>query len=169
MMEAASELNVHGHKDTEREVIARAVAWAESRPEAERKTEAGQKFFAQALYAAGRRDEAGGIFGSLAAGYPENIDYQGSLGTLAARRGDREGAMKISNELASIDRRFLSGRHTYWRACIASLLGEKERAVALLRESFSQGRFYRVGLHRDINLEPLWDFPPFKELLRPKG
>ena len=45
MMEAASELNVHGHKDTAREVIARAVAWAESRPEAERKTEAGQRFF----------------------------------------------------------------------------------------------------------------------------
>jgi hypothetical protein len=45
----------------------------------------------------------------------------------------------------------------------------KERAVALLRESFSQGRFYRVGLHRDINLEPLWDYQPFKELLRPKG
>jgi tetratricopeptide (TPR) repeat protein len=169
MMEAASELNAHGHKDVAREIIAEVIAWAESRPEAERKTEAGQRFFAQALYGAGRWDEAGGIFGSLASGHPEDIDYQGSLGTLAARRGDREGAMKVSNELAAIDRRFLNGIHTYWRACIASLLGEKERAVALLRESFSQGRFYRVGLHRDINLEPLWDYQPFKELLRPKG
>jgi tetratricopeptide (TPR) repeat protein/predicted Ser/Thr protein kinase len=169
MMEAASELNAHGHKDAARETIARAVTWTESRPEAERKTEAGQRFFAQALYGAGRWDEAGEIFGSLAAGHPENIDYQGSLGTLAARRGDREGAMKISNELAAIDRRFLDGVHTYWRACIVALLGEKERAVALLRESFSQGRSYRVGLHRDINLEPLWDYQPFKELLRPKG
>jgi serine/threonine protein kinase/tetratricopeptide (TPR) repeat protein len=169
MMEAASELNAHGHKDVAREIIAEVIAWAESRPEAERKTEASQKFFAQALYGAGRWDEAGGIFGSLASGHPEDIDYQGSLGTLAARRGDREGAMNVSNELAAIDRRFLNGSHTYWRACIASLLGEKERAVALLRESFSQGRFYRVGLHRDINLEPLWDYQPFKELLRPKG
>jgi len=91
------------------------------------------------------------------------------LGSKNARRGDREGAMKISDELAAIDRRFLFGRHTYWRACIAAHLGEKERAVALLRESFSQGRSYRVGLHRDINLEPLWDYQPFKELLRPKG
>jgi serine/threonine protein kinase/tetratricopeptide (TPR) repeat protein len=169
MMEAARELYAHGHRDASREIAAKAIEWAESRPEAERKTEAGQGFFANALYFAGRWDEAGGIYGSLAAGHPEDIDYQGYLGTLAARRGDREGAMKISNELATIDRRFLFGSHTYWRACIASLLGEKERAVALLRESFSQGRGYRVGLHRDINLEPLWDYQPFKELLRPKG
>jgi serine/threonine protein kinase/tetratricopeptide (TPR) repeat protein len=169
MMEAARELYAHGHKDTARGIIAAAVEWAENRPEAERKTEASQGFFAQALYTARRWDEAGGIYGSLTAGHPENIDYQGYLGTLAARRGDREGAMKISNELATIDRSFLFGSHTYWRACIASLLGEKERAVALLRESFSQGRSYRVGLHRDINLEPLWDYQPFKELLRPKG
>jgi len=24
-------------------------------------------------------------------------------------------------------------------------------------------------LHRDIDLESLWDYPPFKEILRPKG
>jgi hypothetical protein len=77
--------------------------------------------------------------------------------------------MRISEELAVIDRRFLFGRPTYWRACIAALLGEKERAVALLKEAFSQGRRYGVSLHRDIDLEPLWDYPPFKDLLRPKG
>jgi len=169
MLEAATELYAHGNKDAPREVIARAIEWAENRPEAERKTAAFRVFYANALNFAGRWDEAGGIFGSLAAGHPENIDYQGSLGTWAARRGDREGAMKISGELAAIDRRFLYGRQTYWRACIASLLDEKERAVALLKEAFSQGRPYRVGLHRDFNLEPLWDYAPFKELLRPKG
>ena len=77
--------------------------------------------------------------------------------------------MKISEELGKIDRRFLFGRHTYWRACIATLLGEKDRAVALLKEAFGQGRSYGVDLHRDIDLEPLWDYPPFKEILRPKG
>jgi len=71
--------------------------------------------------------------------------------------------------LAAIDRRFLFGGHTYWRACIASLLGEKEQAVALLKEAFSQGCGYGVHLRQAIDLEPLWDYPPFKELLRPKG
>jgi hypothetical protein len=105
----------------------------------------------------------------LAAERPDNIDYKGYLGTLAARRGDREEALRISTELESIDRPYLFGSNTYWRARIASLLGDRERAVALLREAFAQGREYGVYLHRDMDLEPLRDYPPFQELLRPKG
>jgi tetratricopeptide (TPR) repeat protein len=169
MMEAALKLYAHGHKDASREFAAMAIEWAEGRPEAERKTDATRSFYADALYLAGRFDEAGKIYGSLTSEQPDNIDYQGRLGSLAARRGDRDEAMRISEELAVIDRRFLFGRPTYWRACIAALLGEKERAVALLKEAFSQGRRYGVSLHRDIDLEPLWEYPPFKDLLRPKG
>jgi tetratricopeptide (TPR) repeat protein len=169
MMEAARELYAHGYKEASREFADRAIEWAESRPEAERKTDATRSFCANALYFAGRFDEAGKIYASLAAEQPENIDYQGYLGTLAARREDREGATKLSEELAGLTRPFIRGRHTLWRARIAALLGEKEQAVALLKEAFSQGSYYGVSLHRDIDLEPLWDYPPFKELLRPKG
>jgi hypothetical protein len=88
---------------------------------------------------------------------------------LAARRGDREGATRIFEELGKIERPYLFGNHLYWRACIAALLGEKERAVALLKEAFSQGLDYGVYLRQEIDLEPLWDYPPFKDLLRPKG
>jgi hypothetical protein len=77
--------------------------------------------------------------------------------------------MRISEELAKLERPLYLGDRLYWQACIASLLGEKERAVALLKEAFSQGLEYSVNIHRDIALEPLWDYPPFKELLRPKG
>jgi hypothetical protein len=77
--------------------------------------------------------------------------------------------MRVSEELGKIERPFLFGGHTFWRARIAALLGEKERTVALLKEAFSQGRNYGVYLHRDIDLMPLWDYAPFKELLRPKG
>jgi serine/threonine protein kinase/tetratricopeptide (TPR) repeat protein len=169
MMEAARELYAHGHKDEGREMAAAAIEWAESRAEAERKTKARQEFYADALYFAGRLDEAGRIFESLAAGDPENIDFQGYLGTLAARRGDREGAMRVFEELGKLERPFLLGSHLWWQARIASLLGEKERAVGLLREAFSQGLSYGVYLHCEIDLEPLWDHPSFKELLRPKG
>ena len=169
MLEAARELYVHGYRDASREVIARTIEWSEGRPESEKKTEDHQNFLAEVLYFGGQWEEARRIFESLAAGHPENIDYQGYQGALAARRGDREEAMKISGELAKIDRPFLLGNHTYWRACIAALLGEKERAVTFLKEAFSQGRPYGVDLHRDIDLESLWDFPPFIEFLRPKG
>lgn len=169
MMEAARELYAHGHKEASREFAARAIEWAEGRPEAERKSKAQQEFYAGALYFSRRWDEAGKIFESLAAGEPDNINYQGYLGTLAARRGDWEGAMRVLEELRKLERPFLLGKHLWWQARIASLLGEKERAVALLREAFSQGLPYDVHLHREIDLEPLWDYPPFKELLRPKG
>ncbi len=169
MLEAAKELYAHGHKDASREVFARTIEWYRSRPADEKKTEGFQNSLANAFYSGRQWEEARKIFETLAADHPDNIDYQGYLGALAARRGDRSQAMKISEELSNIDRRYLFGNHTYWRACIAALLGEKERAVALLEESFSQGRRYDVDLHRNIDLEPLWDYPPFMEILRPKG
>ncbi|MDI6698069.1 MAG: protein kinase [Candidatus Saccharicenans sp.] len=169
MMEAAREYYAHGHKAEGQKMAAAAIEWAESRPEAERKTKAHQEFYADALYFAGRWDEAGRIFESLAAGDPENIDYQGYLGTLAARRGDRERARRVFEELGKLERSFLLGDHLWWQARITSLFGDKEQAVGLLREAFNQGLSYGVYLHREIDLESLWDYPPFKELLRPKG
>ncbi len=169
MMEAAREFYAHGHRDDGQEMAAAAIQWAESRPESERKTKAYREFYADALNFAGRWDEANRIFESLAAADPENVDYQGYLGTIAARRGDREGAMRALEELGKLERPFLFGNHLWWQARIASLLGEKERAVGLLKEALSQGFTYGVFLHRETDLEPLWDHPPFQELLRPKG
>ena len=54
----------------------------------------------------------------------------------------------------------------YGRAQIAVALGERERAMELLRQS---DRWPHVSWHEDPHFEPLWDYPPFKELLRPKG
>jgi uncharacterized protein YoaH (UPF0181 family) len=56
-----------------------------------------------------------------------------------------------------------------WRAAIAAHLGEKERAAELLSEAFSKGYPYHVRLHSQLELEPIWDYPPFQELIRPKG
>jgi hypothetical protein len=41
--------------------------------------------------------------------------------------------------------------------------------VALLVEAFSQGMRYYVTFHIDPMFEPLWDYPPFQELIEPKG
>ncbi len=68
-----------------------------------------------------------------------------------------------------LDRPYLFGANTYWRARIAALLGERERAVSLLRDGFAQGRSYGAYLHAEYDLEPLRGYPPFEELLRPKG
>jgi len=74
----------------------------------------------------------------------------------------------ISAELKNINRPYLFGNHTYWRACIAALLGESRQAVALLNEAFAQGQEFGVYIHSDMNLEPLRNYKPFQELLRLK-
>jgi hypothetical protein len=61
------------------------------------------------------------------------------------------------------------GEHTYYRAGIAANLGERERAVELLRDAFAQGQYFGYSLHNSLALEPLRGYPPFEELIRPKG
>ncbi len=54
--------------------------------------------------------------------------------------------------------------YIWWRAVTAVAVGDQERAMELLRENG-----YRPYLHTQYQLEPLWDYPPFQEFIRPKG
>ena len=149
-------------------MLERAIKWFESRSQEELETEGQRYILARVLYTAERWEEAKHIFTLLHKEFPDNVDYLAYLGMLAARRGDRDEAQKISSQLENIKRPYLWGDHTYGQACIAALLGEKENAVNLLREALSQGVTY-WSLHPDMNLEPLSDYPAFKELVKPKG
>jgi hypothetical protein len=83
--------------------------------------------------------------------------------------GNKDEARHIADDLKNIDRKYLFGLHTYLRARIHSLLGERAKAVELIKKSFKQGRHFDVYIHHDTDLEPLRDYPPFQELLKPKG
>jgi serine/threonine protein kinase/Flp pilus assembly protein TadD len=160
---AADELRAHGFKEESLKAAERSIAWYKAHPDKDYRGG-----LADSLYSAERWDEARAIYEELSKESPDNEGLLGYIGTLAARRGDREEAMRISEELKGISRPYLFGNNTYWRACIASLLGEKEEAMNLLREALAQGQDY-TRLHPDMDLEPLWDYPPFKELIKPKG
>jgi tetratricopeptide (TPR) repeat protein/TolB-like protein len=194
MLQASWELRVHGHRDDAVRMATRAADWLRGRPPAEKEKEEYHPALANALYAAERWEEARALFEQLSAEHPvasgykgppeaqltredepdslrisRAIDYLGALGAVAARRGDRAEALRISDRLAAISGPFLYGSHTYWRADITALLGEKQRAVDLLREAFAQGYSYDASIHQDMDLEPLWNYGPFRELLKPKG
>ena len=168
MEEAASELRAHGFPDEAKRIANQAVEWYQSKPSEEYTSIVYRDNLARIFYTAERWPEAKSLFESLSKEKPDNIDYIGYLGTLAARRGDKSEALKISDELKNINKPYLFGNHTYWRACIAALLGESRQAVALLNEAFAQGRDFGVYVHRDMDLESLRNFKPFQELLRPK-
>jgi tetratricopeptide (TPR) repeat protein/TolB-like protein len=163
MRYASRELRLHGYKEEAIEIAKQAIAWYK-----ENKDRDYRSSLAFSLEMAEQWEEARKIYKQLLMENADNIDYKGHLGALAARLGEREVALRISEELSEIERSYINGRHTYWRACIASVLGEKELAVRLLRESLNQGRNYSQ-LYYDIDLETLYEYPPFKELIKPKG
>jgi hypothetical protein len=96
------------------------------------------------------------------------MDYLGYLGAIAARQGNREPALRVDQTLAGLKRPYLFGRHTVWRARIQALLGERDVAVGLLRDVIAQGYPHAHELHSDLAFESLRDYPPFRELVRPK-
>jgi tetratricopeptide (TPR) repeat protein/TolB-like protein len=168
MNKAGQELRVHGFQKGSLQMFDRAVRWLQARPDEEKAKKDCRQQLAYAYYGVGRWPEARILAEGLLKEDPENVNYLRMCGALAAKRGDREEAFRISKQLEEIKGPYLWGRPTYHRACIASLLGEKEAAVRLLQEAVSQGREYRY-LYEDMDLDPLRDYPPFKELIRPKG
>ncbi|PWB70343.1 MAG: hypothetical protein C3F15_13930 [Holophagae bacterium] len=167
MLIAASELRAHGHREASLKVAEEIAAWCRERPAAEAADY--REVLMSALIFAERWSEAKAIADALLTENPDDIDVRRVVATLAARLGDAAQARGIEAELAALTRPYLYGVHTYSRACIAAQLGEKDRALTLLRDAFGQGFQFSVDIHLDFDFEPLWGYPPFEELMRPKG
>jgi tetratricopeptide (TPR) repeat protein len=165
---AAMELRKHGYADDAVQMFERAADWYKGLP-GDSLSQGARAYHARVLYALERWDEAEASYASLASDHPDDIGYRTQLGLIAARRGDRAATDEVSAWLAGQDHRYKMGAHTYGRATIAAVLGEREAALGLLREAFSQG--YPQGdirLHRDFDVENLLDYPPYIELMQPK-
>jgi len=163
MRRIAEVLRVHGHKEAAQVILKQALDWYNS--QAQKRNRLG---FAQTLEQAGQLEQACALFDILRYEDLKNIYSLGFVGILAAKRGDKKEAKRISRLLEEMDNKYLFGGHTYIRAQIAAQLGEKKRAIDLLRESLRQGSHY-YQIHGDVYFEPLWDYPPFQELIKPKG
>jgi tetratricopeptide (TPR) repeat protein/predicted Ser/Thr protein kinase len=161
------ELRRHGYPEAAQKAVGKAIEWYTSRPDSEQQLPWRQSALANAYYVAGRYAEAREIYKALLQKSSDNMNYQGHIGTIAARTGDTSEARRIDTILKNMNRPYLFGQHTYWRACIAALLGQKDDAVSLLRDAFGQGQQCE-RVHADIDFESVWDYPPFKELVKSK-
>ncbi len=125
------------------------------------------------LYALGRWRESERILLPLRGRHPDEVGLTGRLATLSARLGRRDEAERVAAALATRPAKYLHGRQTFWRAHIAAALGDRDRAVSLLRQAYAEG--YPVS--DDFDLEPEldrdftdWlDYPPLRALLEPRG
>jgi tetratricopeptide (TPR) repeat protein len=168
MLRAGRELRAHGFMEDSNRVVNQALAWFESRPEQEKMSEGSRYSLARTLYVLDRWNDAKTMFMGLHSDMPENINYLGYLGATAAREGEKEESLKISKDLEEDKRPYLYGNPAYWRARIAALLGDKESAVNLLRQATKEGYSFS-DIHPTEDFESLTDYPPYIQLMKPKG
>jgi serine/threonine protein kinase/tetratricopeptide (TPR) repeat protein len=168
MLDAGQELRAHGFKEESIRILNQALQWFAGRPDHEKMSVRNRYNKATALYLLGRWAEAKTLFEGLHNDAPASISYLGYLGAVAARLGDGDEALKVSKQLEEDQRPYLFGNPTYWRARIAALLGDNEGAMNLLRQATKQGFAYS-GIHPTEDFEALADYPPYVQLMKPKG
>jgi tetratricopeptide (TPR) repeat protein len=172
MTDTACELRAHGHRRPSDDMAARAVAWWEreaSESDIEKRESEDLFWQSYALFVAGRWDGAREPLEELKERGWNPVFVAGALGVIAARTGNHEEARQLFDELPDPGDPLSASYRRVWRAAIAANLGEKDRAVDLLAEAFSQGMTYGLVFHSIVFFEPLWDYPPFQELIEPKG
>jgi len=160
------ELRVHGRTESAREMFERAIAWYDARPARERADADHRRGLGLALFAAGRADEAEPFFRGLVQEAPDDVASTGVLGVLAAERGDQAGALAIAHDLAGIRRSHGTGDQLLWQGCITARLGDLPAALSLLQEAAGRGSRFD---HSHFCLDPLREYHPFREFIRPRG
>jgi DNA-binding SARP family transcriptional activator/TolB-like protein len=175
MVAVGHELRVHGHPAAARTMYLRAADWYRERTADDQPRYRAD--LARALLFAEEHAQARALFEQLALDEPDDVDHQGALGMLAAQAGNRAEAEGIAAWMAVLTGPglrtspglWIQSHPTYWRACIAAQLGHQDEAVSLLSRALGQTVPHGMHPHTDPCLDPLRDFPPFRELTRPKG
>jgi tetratricopeptide (TPR) repeat protein len=115
------------------------------------------------LARAGRLEEAAALLERAIEDGGDQVWLWGRFGVLAAKLGQREEAARASERL--VGERWQ--RATTFRVGIAAYLGDNEGAMQILRQAHDVNP-YELHFSRFIP-ESLRDYPPFQELVRPKG
>ena len=105
-------------------------------------------------------------------------EIEAMLGSIYAHQGKREEALIQLEKIKQLGAQYFDqslaikgrGRTPYLMARIYAVLGEKAKAVEMLQLSRDQGGFNLAG-RLDMNLDfvNLKGYPPYEELIRPKG
>jgi tetratricopeptide (TPR) repeat protein len=115
-------------------------------------------------YYAGRLEEAKAAYETRVEADTADVKAHAALATIAAREGD--------STTLEAQRRWLTAHDDALaylaRARIAVVQGDPAQAVSLLRQALERD-LERHFLHLDPDLDPLRDYPPFRELMRFKG
>jgi tetratricopeptide (TPR) repeat protein/tRNA A-37 threonylcarbamoyl transferase component Bud32 len=170
-VEASAALRAHGYLEGSRSVAERGVERFDARGTDDIPPLYLRWLHGRALILAGRYDEAQRIFDGLVEEAPQRVtdeplDLRATRAFVATLRGDTMQALS--------DMEWLETREedsSIERGIIAGVLGEHELAVELIRDGLRRRPGAVFGWENRIRVlyEPLRDYPPFQELMRPKG
>jgi tetratricopeptide (TPR) repeat protein len=157
----ALELVALGFHEASERLMERALNWFAEWPPDELRFER-----AQVLYYGERWADADTLFAALIEEEPENLNLRGHYGVTLAHLNRREEALQAERWLAELDRPYMQGAHTRWRAAIAAALGEREDAVLLLRQAHDEGMQLGHLFRRDPEWRPLYGYRLYEEFVR---
>jgi tetratricopeptide (TPR) repeat protein len=156
----------HGYPDAAQRAYDTAVDWFAGLSPEDLATDGIAVWFARALYEAGRLDDAQAHLERLEAQSPDAPNTRRWLAMVAAKRGNREVAMRVSDWLAGLTD--LGARtRSLWRGMIAAQLGDRADAVRLLRTYYDEAGYSTWTIHYSA-FNSLREYPPFQDLMRPK-
>ncbi|MFN2317956.1 MAG: protein kinase [Gemmatimonadales bacterium] len=144
------ELAVRADTAAARDWFARAVEWYRTRAFEPGAPIGHREWLALAHYHRGEEVAAARVLAGLVADDSTRLLYRGTLAVIRARAGDTTAATRLlrrpgPNEL---------GVHTVFRARIAAVQGDEQRAIALLTEALGQGvdgwAWVHTGAWRDF-------------------
>lgn len=172
----ANHLRAGGRPQAANEILSRAGQWSRRALEQASGDTAVivRTELAGALYAAGRYREAQPVVAELLRQDSTSVEAWGLSGVIAARMGNDARADSVFTVLGELDGPYRLGLPAYWQARLAAIRGNRDQAVALLRESLRQGfKVTRLGTWQTLDVDPdlrvLAEHPPFRDLIRPRG
>ena len=162
----ARELHVHGHPNEARALSDSVLAWYRARPPST--DPAVREDLANALYDAGRWEQAGKEVRQLLRADPTNFELRSLAGAVAARLRDRRTVDRTDAWLASFKTPYLNGHTKFERARLAAILGDRERANDLFLQALDDGFaiLQGVGPHNDPDFDSIRDMSAYQLLYR---
>jgi tetratricopeptide (TPR) repeat protein/tRNA A-37 threonylcarbamoyl transferase component Bud32 len=171
LVEPLEVLHAYGHDEALQEIVQRVIGAFEARPADEVAERAHRHWYGRALFLAGRRDEAQAVYNALVEETPDHLARRATRAFIAASRGDTTQALRDLEWFEQLEpAEGEVGHALYRRGLIVGALGAPDRATELVRASYEE-RDWRFAWRDRVwfEVDPLRDYPPFQELMRPKG
>ena len=168
-LEGGTELLAHGKAADAREILSRGVDWLKVNgavrplPFEQRVTRA------RLYYALDQWRAAADSAAALAHEAPARSDILGLAGAAAVRAGDRASGSRWLATIQALPRTYDMGIASQNEARVLLMLGQRDSAIAKLRQSAFEGHEFDIWAHRDVDFAAIRSDTAFANAVTPKA